>query len=61
MSLKRVLYQRYNKNMTLNESLFQLHILLQSEKLKLDSVKYGLNDLEQLTYVILTETWFTLL
>lgn len=61
MSLKRVLYQRYNKNMTLNESLFQLHILLQSEKLKLDSVKYGLNDLEQLTYFILTETWFTLL
>lgn len=60
MSLKRVLYQRYNKNMTLNESLFQLHILLQSEKLKLDSVKYGLNDLEQLTYFILTETWFTL-
>jgi len=47
--------------MTLNESLFQLHILLQSEKLKLDSVKYGLNDLEQLTYFILTETWFTLL
>lgn len=61
MSLKRVLYQRYNKNMTLNESLFQLHILLQSEKLKLDSIKYGLNDLEQLTYFILTETWFTLL
>lgn len=60
MSLKRVLYQRYNKNMTLNKSLFQLHILLQSEKLKLDSVKYGLNDLEQLTYFILTETWFTL-
>ena len=60
MSLKRVLYQRYNKNMTLNESLFQLHILLQSEKLKLDSVKCGLNDLEQLTYFILTETWFTL-
>lgn len=61
MSLKRVIYQRYNKNMTLNESLFQLHILLQSEKLKLDSIKYGLNDLEQLTYFILTETWFTLL
>lgn len=28
---------------------------------KLDSVKYELNDLEQLTYFTLTETWFTFL
>ena len=34
MSLKRVLYQKYNKNVTLNESPFQLHILLPSVRVQ---------------------------
>ena len=34
MSLKRVLYQKYNKNVTLNESPLQLHILLPSVRVQ---------------------------